>query len=576
MPEAVRASLSIPGVFSPVDYRGHYLVDGGILDNLPVDVAKRDLHADVVIAVELPASTFATSDVGSIVGVFTRAFTAGTTANERQSEKQADLLLLPATQTFGTGDYDKAGELIRVGYAAAEAKKAGLLRYALSESEWQQYLAARAGRISRLPGTLDSVTVTGGSPGAVKDVQRSLAPLQGKPMAAEPMIQALVPVQSNELYEASYETTSRASLQTTSQAKGQTGPGATPATAPVSNGTQGTSAPAPNTGVLVRLDPTRNGPPFLMVGLDASAMNSNVTRITLNTRLVDSNLGGYGSELRSDLRIGYLTQASTEYYRLLRSDGLFVQPHIGVLRQPVYLWANQQRISERLEQQAGGGLDFGRTFNPHAQISTEYRAQTVRWQLRTGDDGLPNQSGTAQTATLHYVFDSRTASQIAPGGMRLDVAAGALFHTFGSQNAPLLQMHFETGHTVGKGNILAFSLDADSYLRRDVAQPLRFTLGGPLRLSASSIDEFRGTDTGLVRAGYLHQIFSLPAQLGQGVYLSAGYEGGEVWSPERPAILRQDGVLGIFAATPIGAITLGGSVGDAGHRKVFFTFGRLF
>jgi len=50
----------------------------------------------------------------------------------------------------------------------------------------------------------------------------------------------------------------------------------------------------------------------------------------------------------------------------------------------------------------------------------------------------------------------------------------------------------------------------------------------------------------------------------------------EIWSPERRAFLRQDGLLGVVAATPLGAFTVGGAVGDAGRRKIFFTFGHLF
>jgi NTE family protein len=125
-------------------------------------------------------------------------------------------------------------------------------------------------------------------------------------------------------------------------------------------------------------------------------------------------------------------------------------------------------------------------------------------------------------------------------------------------------------------NIFGLALSADTYFRRDVADPLRFTLGGPLRLSASSVDEYRGTDDMLVRAAYLRRMASLPTQLGDGLYITGAYEGGEIWSPERPAFLRQDGVLGVLAATPLGSITLGGSIGDAGRRKFFFTFGRLF
>jgi len=125
-------------------------------------------------------------------------------------------------------------------------------------------------------------------------------------------------------------------------------------------------------------------------------------------------------------------------------------------------------------------------------------------------------------------------------------------------------------------NTFGLSADINSYLRANVAQPFRFTLGGPRRLSASSFDEYRGTDTAIARAAYLRRIAALPTGLGQGLYAVIGYEGGEIWSPEQHAILRQDGSLGLVAATPLGAISVGGSVGDAGHRKVFITLGRLF
>jgi NTE family protein len=97
-----------------------------------------------------------------------------------------------------------------------------------------------------------------------------------------------------------------------------------------------------------------------------------------------------------------------------------------------------------------------------------------------------------------------------------------------------------------------------------------------MHLSASSFDEFRGTDTYLAHSAYLHRIAALPTGLGQGLYAVFGYEAGEIWSPEQRAILRQDGTTGVIASTPIGVISLGVSVGDAGHRKVFITLGRLF
>ena len=125
-------------------------------------------------------------------------------------------------------------------------------------------------------------------------------------------------------------------------------------------------------------------------------------------------------------------------------------------------------------------------------------------------------------------------------------------------------------------NIFGLTGDVNSYFRSNVAQPFRFTLGGPRRLSASSMDEYRGTDTYLVRAGYLHRIAALPTGLGQGLYGILGYEAGEIWSPETRAVLRQDVTLGLLGTTPLGSISVGGSIGDAGHRKFFLTIGRLF
>jgi NTE family protein len=97
-----------------------------------------------------------------------------------------------------------------------------------------------------------------------------------------------------------------------------------------------------------------------------------------------------------------------------------------------------------------------------------------------------------------------------------------------------------------------------------------------MRLSSASMDEFRGTDMYLANAGYMHQLAALPTGLGQGLYGLIAYEAGEMWSPEQRAFLRQDGTAGLVGNTPLGVVTFGVSIGDAGHRKVFFTIGRWF
>ncbi len=564
LPTAVRASISIPGVFAPVDYHHHYLVDGAIMDNLPVSVARRDLHASVIIAVHLTDPPFTEGEVSSIVSILSRTLSAGTSRNVEENQKQADILVLPEPDKLTTTDYDKAQQLIDAGYKAAERQRAQLIRYALSDADWNTYLATRKARIHPRPGLLqalrvETTAVAPGAAGAERQVAFNLAPLKLQPIEPRQIADHLSLVEASGSYEAAFETFVDA----------------TPVPGATSQPTPGPAAASDN-GVLVRLTPVRNGKTSLMAGFDLSAETSNVTRSEFDFRVIDQNVGGFGSELRGDLHLGFLTQASGEYYRLLAPDGWFVQPHLEILREPVYEWVNQQRVSEWFEQQAGGGLDLGRTFSRNLQASIKFHEQEIRWHLTSGDVPAQDISGTSQTAVAHLVYDNTESGTISPNGRRVELTAGALFNTIASENAPLLQLRTVNYFTRRQKNLFAVSADADSYLRRNIADPLRFTLGGPFRLSASSADEYRATDDYLVRFGYLRRLASLPTGLGQGLYFTTAYESGEVWAPGQPAYLRQDIVTGLVAATPAGLITFAGSAGDAGRRKIFVTLGKLF
>ncbi len=333
---------------------------------------------------------------------------------------------------------------------------------------------------------------------------------------------------------------------------------------------------APDTGILVHLSQDRIGPPYLLISPEFAAATSNITRGEITLRLVDQNLGGYGSELRASARVGYMTDLSAEYYRLLTPGGYFIEPRAGILREPVYIWTDQKRVAERLLQNLDAGVEAGRTFSNQLQVSAEWRAEDTRWSLTTGSGGGPYLSGTAQTGLLHINIDRAATGAVSPNGFRLTASAGALYHAVASNNAPLVKLTFSATRSWRESNIFGLSGEVNSYLRANVAEPYRFTLGGPLRLSASSFDEYRGTDTYLARTGYMHRIAALPTGLGQGLYGLVAYEGGEVWSPQTKSILRQDGLAGLVANTPLGLITFSISVGDAGHRKVFVTLGRWF
>ena len=95
---AIRASAAIPGVFQPVQHQGKILVDGGVVDNIPISVAKAK-GADIVIAVDISGNIGNTS-ITNLLGVSLQATNIMFALNVEQSKKNADILITPA----GIGD----------------------------------------------------------------------------------------------------------------------------------------------------------------------------------------------------------------------------------------------------------------------------------------------------------------------------------------------------------------------------------------------------------------------------------------------------------------------------------------
>ncbi|MBL8175965.1 MAG: patatin-like phospholipase family protein [Bryobacterales bacterium] len=145
--DALRATMSIPGVFAPLQLGDQVLVDGGILNNLPIDVVKA-MGAEVIIAVglETPESE---NGYDNLLAVIRRSLGIMVSASEhrhRKSMRQADLILLPDLTGFSSGDYSRAKELADRGYEGAKRKGRFLATLAVDEAEWATYLADRNSR----------------------------------------------------------------------------------------------------------------------------------------------------------------------------------------------------------------------------------------------------------------------------------------------------------------------------------------------------------------------------------------------------------------------------------------------
>ena len=542
--DAVLASASIPGVFRPFELDNHAYVDGAILENLPTPDVKA-MGANVVLAVSLKLAPVGNDDFKNILGVLQRAFAVGIEVNEERDRKLANLVITPDVSSFTAASYLKVYQLAERGYASAEANKTELLKYSLSEAEWQQYLAQRDARLHGHPGNVLRVEVDAPND-AVKTVgERLFAPLVDQPVDTKRIASLLSQLRSDGRYDADYTV-----------------------------GYDRTARGRPILLVTVKDKPT--GPPFLGVGFNLEAQTGGVTRATVNTILLDQDLGGYGSELRTYVDFGFFSRIETEYYHKINWAGFFVAPRANITRTPYYIYSGNTRLSERLAQFGGTGADFGWSDGSNQELRAGWQLQNVRWYTTTGSDGLSNYRGNAQTARFQYIYDSRDRALVPHFGIRAQTDLGYLYGTPGSPNAPQLTSQIAFSRTVDKNNLVLMNMEGGTMLNRDVAQPFRFTLGGPLHLSASAIDQYRGTDYFLVTPGYLRRIKSLPAPLGNSLYVGGFYEAGQMRAPDASTITQQDVFFGVIAETPLGIISIGPAIGTHDERKLVFTIGKFF
>ena len=169
---ALRASMALPGTFDPVRLSGRLLSDGGILNNVPVDVA-RAMGADIVIAVSVgaPERDKPPETMGAVAN---RAIDLMMQDLERPRLRQADVVILPDLEGFKSSDFRKSEAIAARGYAAAAAQADALLRYALDAEAWAKYREALRERRHPRTGPVSFVEVTGVSDAAAAQIARRL------------------------------------------------------------------------------------------------------------------------------------------------------------------------------------------------------------------------------------------------------------------------------------------------------------------------------------------------------------------------------------------------------------------
>jgi len=544
--EALRATMSLPAVFSPVHRNGHVYVDGGLIENLPVDVA-RAMGADIVIAVHLETAPLKPDQGLSVFTVLERSVNVVISVNELASMQKADILIPVHTGDYTSTDYQDAQKIVEVGYAGAKERARLLERLALNDRDWADYEDQREARRRPVP-VPQFVEVTGTAPVIAQGIEKSLAGVVGKPIDYTRINQDLTDVTGLGRF-------SRAGFQMVRR-DGQE-------------------------GLLVRTDEKDYAPPtvnplFVIDGSDYTDV-----RFSLGARITLNDIGGFGSELRNDVIVGSSYGAASEYYHPLNwFSHFFVAPRAFASSQPFDVYFDDNRIATYRQHNAGGGLDFGVAVNRFSELRFGYQTGFLSLTRSIGNPGLlPDVSGRQGFSRLRYVVDHTDDPTLPRQGFLLqsrfefyDANPGATEHF------PLAEIRSGVFQRVSRISSLFLLASGGSTMGyRGTGLPT-FGLGGPQRLAAYGTNELLANQYFLFQPGYIHRLKELSPLLGDNVYLVTAYELGKAYGAANAIDTRlpNDFNAAVLVQSFIGPIVFGGSVGDRGHHKFYFQLGRFF
>ena len=545
---AVRASMAVPAVFAPAEIDGRILVDGGIVDNVPVDVV-REMGADVVIAVDVGSPLLTRDELRTPITVAYQMISVliqEKTNRSIASLGAGDVLIVPPLGSFSSAAFEQSLTVIPKGVEAAEAEAPRFRHLALPEADYADWRRER--RIAALdpPPTIAFVDV---APGQARTTE--LVAFRAQGLVGQTLDPAVVEAAVAGTYaEGAYQRIGWRAVER----DGQTG---------------------------IELVPVDKawGPMFFNVGLQIADDFEGRSDYQLTAELLKTGVSGDGDELRALLRLGQVTEASVDWFAPLDLDRRFhVGLDTGYRAFDVPFVVGRLQSAEYRIARTTLGVRVGLQTDPRWALEATLRRSRFEGSQEVGSLAVDSLSQQTTSIGGRAVWDTLDRLSFPSRGSRAVLSVDRFDDVLGAEGSGwAARWRSDTVVSKGKHHLLLGTRWATT---RDAPPELAAfsTLGGFLNLSGTLERGLVGEELGYGRAVYYYRFGDANALFAVPTWLGASAEIGQVGERGRGLdwgeATRAGGVF-VGMSSPFGPILFGFGRTNRGDDTWTLSFGNL-
>jgi NTE family protein len=540
---AMRASMSVPGAVAPVVREGRKLVDGGLVDNVPVQEVRERCGAEVVIAINVGSPMLepeAVQGVVSVVGQMVNLLTEQNVTRSLQSLRPGDIYMRPELGSITAGDFDRQMEAAEIGRKTAQMQIEKLRRLSVSPEDYAAWRSKLRDQPVQPAPRIDEVRIEGTKFTNAESSRGAIRQKEGEPLDAKQLSSDLILLYSaGDLQSVDY------------------------------------SVLTERDKTILRVTPVEKswGPDYLRFGLNLS---SDFHDADFNIRALYRRtwVNPLGAEWLTALQLGNHHLLGTEFYQPFDvRQRTFITPYANIGATSENLFYNGVRQAEYYVRGWNAGLDLGVNMGIYGQAKLGWIEREQKASVETGTPILPEfklRSGGPQAKLDIDTFDY---AYFPTRGYRVQARVFDAQHVDGDlRKYGLAEAKFAGAVTVGNLIFLG-ALEGGGVTHGTLPPGDLFQMGGPRKLAGFAQGQFRGDEYYYGRMDAQYRLTRPIPLLGLSVIAGVAAEAGRMpHAITEPTLTAWQSSFSTYLATnsAFGPIYVG--VADAKNGKARFFF----